>query len=258
MKDPKWCHVRLDMFHADVVFCVGTRTQMMKSGAAFLSGTLKWTQDRVDRVGRSLAAVVPAEGEDMLCGEVFKVDPSCGLLVFVRLDRFEPTVEDISVLSHEICHVTFTLKRHLHVEESGCMEAFCYMQEYLLNKSLKALCEGFMSVVSEGAAKSEDQIGSYGVDFHVVDLGDGKLDATRSFGRIHSCSGVHHPPLTRRQLYRGRREEALCNYTHEFMCMDFPKEPDPKRPSEEEWMGMKPFPWEIDEFLTEKLFREGR
>lgn len=260
MENPKWCHVGLDMFHADVVFCVGTRTQMMETGARFLSETLKWNKDRVDRIGRCLGNIVPAEGEDMWCGEVFKVDPSCGLVVFVRLDRFEPTVEDISVLAHEICHVSFTLVRNLRIEESGCMEAFCYMQEYLLNKSLRALCEGFLSVVPEGAAKSEDQKDppTYGVDFHVVDLGDGKLDATRSFNRIHSSSGVDHPFLTRRQLYRGRREEALCNYTHEFMCMDFPREPDPKRPSEEEWMDMKPFPWEVDEFLTEKLFPEGR
>ena len=108
---------------ADVVFCVGTRTQMMETGARFLSETLKWSKDRVDRIGRCLAHAVPAEGEDMWCGEVFKMDPSCGLVVFVRLDRFEPTVEDISVLAHEICHVTFTLARHLHVEESGCMES---------------------------------------------------------------------------------------------------------------------------------------
>lgn len=157
MKEPKWCHVGLDMFHADVVFCVGTRTQMMETGEKFLSETLKWNKDWVDRIGRCLGKVVPAEGEDMWCGEVFKMDSSCGLVVFVRLDRFEPTVEDISVLSHEICHVTFTLMRHLRIEESGCMECFCYMQEYLLNKSLKALCEGFLSVVPDGEAKSEDK-----------------------------------------------------------------------------------------------------
>lgn len=140
MSKAKWFHVAVEMFHADVVFCVGTRTLMMESGAAFLYDTLKWTQDRVDRVGKSLAAVVPSEGQGMWCGEVFKVDPSCGLLVFVRLDRFEPTVEDISVLAHEICHVTFTLMKSLLVEESGCMETFCYMQEYIMKKALKALC----------------------------------------------------------------------------------------------------------------------
>ena len=140
MSEAKWCHVAVEMFHADVMFCIGTRTQMMETGAKFLSETLKWEKDRVDRIGRCLAHAVPAEVEGMWCGEVFKVDPSCGLLVFVRLDRFEPTVEDISVLAHEICHVTFTLMKSLLVEESGCMEAFCYMQEYIMKKALKALC----------------------------------------------------------------------------------------------------------------------
>ena len=139
MSEAKWCHVAVEMFHADVVFCVGTRTQMMETGARFLSETLKWNKDRMDRIGRCLGNVVPAEGEDMWCGEVFKMDPSCGLVVFVRLDRFEPTVEDISVLAHEICHVTFTLMRHLRVEESGCMEAFCYMQEYIMKTALGTL-----------------------------------------------------------------------------------------------------------------------
>lgn len=96
-----------------------------------------------------------------------------------------------------------------------------------------------------------------GVDFYVIDMGDGILDVTRSRRRAFNGIGKLSDgarPLTRADIYKGRREIAECEYAHGFMCGGFPRSPDPNRPSEEKWMAMKPNPHEVDEFLSEKLF----
>ena len=92
-------------------------------------------------------------------------------------------------------------------------------------------------------------------DFYVIDMGEGKKDATRS--RMRAFMGTHHPPLTRRDLYRGRMGEAECEYAHAFMCGGFPKGHDPERPSKDEWLDQKPYDFEVDRFVSEKLFGGG-
>ena len=89
----------------------------------------------------------------------------------------------------------------------------------------------------------------YGVDYHVVDLGDGNFTVTRS--KSFSKDGRK---LTRADIYKGRWEEAASEYAYMFMCGGFPTKPDPKRPSEEEWMAEEPYPHEVDRYITEKLF----
>ena len=92
-------------------------------------------------------------------------------------------------------------------------------------------------------------------DFYVIDMGDGEKEATRSRLRVFSANGSSHPPLTRRDLYRGRMGEAECEYAHAFMCGGFPNVHDPERPSKDEWLDQKPYEFEVDKFVTDMLFR---
>lgn len=91
----------------------------------------------------------------------------------------------------------------------------------------------------------------FSADFYVIDMHDAGKDVTRSLRRISDVKSVK---LTRRDLYKGRMDIAECNYAHEFMCGAFPSDDDPDRPSKDEWLDMKPHPFEVDEFLSEKLF----
>lgn len=91
-------------------------------------------------------------------------------------------------------------------------------------------------------------------DFYVIDMGGGEKQATRSRLRVFSANGSSHPPLTRRDLYKGRMGEAECEYAHAFMCGGFPKVHDPERPSKDEWLDQKPYDFEVDSFVSEKLF----
>ena len=89
----------------------------------------------------------------------------------------------------------------------------------------------------------------YGESFRVVDLGDGEMFVTRS-----DSFSKDGRKLKRYDIYAGRWEEAASEYARAFMCGGFPTKPDPKRPSEEEWMAEEPCPHEVDRYITEKLF----
>ena len=91
-------------------------------------------------------------------------------------------------------------------------------------------------------------------DFYVVDMGDGMLSATRSKLRVLVNGKPKCRMLTRRELYKDDMGRAECAYCHEFMCGAFPAGDDPERPSKDEWLDMRPYPHEVDEFLTRKLF----
>ncbi len=60
--------------------------------------------------------------------------------------------------------------------------------------------------------------------------------------------------LTRADIYAGRFGEAQCEYAHAFMCGGFPTESDLTRPTKEQWMSEEPFPFEVDKYISEKLF----
>lgn len=101
-----------------------------------------------------------------------------------------------------------------------------------------------------GGRKSNDiKPGEYGESFRVVGLGDGEKMVTRS-----SSFAKDGRKLTRADIYKGRWEEAASEYAHAFMCGGFPTKPDPKRPSEEEWMAEEPYPYEVDRYITDKMF----
>ena len=99
-------------------------------------------------------------------------------------------------------------------------------------------------------------------DYYVIEMPGGRLNVTRSRLRVFDQFGYHvrdHVrPLTRADIYRGRYDEAACEYAHSFMCSGFPTKYDPDRPSKEEWMSQKPFDFEVDRFLSEKLFPEDK
>ena len=92
----------------------------------------------------------------------------------------------------------------------------------------------------------------YGESFRVVDMGDGEMLVTRS-----DSFAKDGRKLRRSDIYSGRWEEAASEYAHAFMCGGFPTKPDPKRPSEEEWMAEEPYPHEVDRYITDKMFPKG-
>lgn len=87
--------------------------------------------------------------------------------------------------------------------------------------------------------------------FRVVSMGDGKFSATRFGPRAKEGR-----PLLRKDIYEGRMNIAECEYAHTFMCGGFPHGDDPDRPSKEEWLNEEPYEFEVDTFVTEKLFGE--
>lgn len=96
--------------------------------------------------------------------------------------------------------------------------------------------------------KANEEILYYGPRFFIVDIGDKKY-VTRSVARPDSAR-----PLTRRELYDGRMGEAQREYAHAFMCTGFPTKEDPTRPTMEAWLAEEPFEFEVDKFVSEKLF----
>ena len=115
----------------------------------------------------------------------------------------------------------------------------------------KAITDAKMQRIKEVKAEaSNGKSTDYGESFRVVDMGDGEILVTRA--NSFSKDGRK---LKRSDIYVGRWEEAECEYSHAFMCAGFPTKPDPKRPSEEEWMAEEPFPHEVDRYITDKMFR---
>ena len=100
---------------------------------------------------------------------------------------------------------------------------------------------------------SDSRMSDDGEPFYVVNMGDGRMDVTRSRRR-----GKDGHPLTRRLLYQqaGRMCVAESEYAHQFMCGGFPykHDSDTGRPTKDEWLDSVPFDYEVDTFMTEKLF----
>lgn len=87
--------------------------------------------------------------------------------------------------------------------------------------------------------------------FRILNMGDNKFSATRS--RLQAKDGR---PLLRKDIYKDRMNLAESEYAHAFMCGGFPHGDDPDRPSKEEWLNEEPYEFEVDTFVTEKLFGE--
>ena len=107
------------------------------------------------------------------------------------------------------------------------------------------------SATTQTNEKSDDD---YGSRFYVLDWVEGRKVVTRSKVRAKHNEGCR--VLTRNDIYNGRMEKAQCEYAHAFMCGGFPSSPDPTRPSKEEWLSEEPYEFEVDEFISEKLFQD--
>lgn len=134
------------------------------------------------------------------------------------------------------------------------------MHEFMLCKSCALNLSAFiqaqaqcMTQAMHRAASEDNGDEDDGTDFYVVDLGGGMIDATRS-----KIRGKGHRKLTRADIYRGRQEEALVEYSHAFMCCCWPDKGDTSRPSKEQWMSEVPYPFEVDKFLSDVLFRRNK
>ena len=142
MKNIKWCHVNVEMFYADVFVFAGSRHDMMESGAAYLTslaGEKGYNEDDVNSIGKALAQRLPGPNEKDNGGDVVLVHAKTGLVCFVRIAKFEPTVLDEAILSHECLHAALTIRDELQISEKRNHECLCYLHEYIYKKSLEEM-----------------------------------------------------------------------------------------------------------------------
>lgn len=139
----RWCHIGIDLFYADVLVFVGSRIQMMKSGAEYMHKASGWSDDKIDKIGKELAKVLPFGEDEKLCGESLSVDAPDGLLYFIRLDSFMPTSQDISILSHECLHTALSMHRDTRIKECDGHESLCYLHEYIFKNALEGCTDMF-------------------------------------------------------------------------------------------------------------------
>ena len=139
---------------------------------------------------------------------------------------------------------------------SEALERTTRMMEQMA-KPIKLETEGLVNsiqnILKEPAPGPNDDDKDYGSRFFVVGGSDDFKWVTRS-----KNMRTHGHPLTRKELYERRWEEAECEYAHSFMCGGFPTKPDPARPTKEEWLAKEPFKYEVDKFISEKLFPEAK
>lgn len=147
-----------------------------------------------------------------------------------------------TVNEHELKKLSMTLGDLTFKTKDICAEC-----SRCLDKAIADVKTQRLKDVKAEASKGKST--DYGESFRVVDMGDGEMLVTRcgSFAKDGR-------KLNRSDIYAGRWEEAASEYAHAFMCGGFPTKPDPRRPSEEEWMKEEPFPHEVDRYITEKLF----
>lgn len=154
-----WCHVGVDIFHAHVLLCIGSRTDMMATGAQYMHEHSGWSDEKIDAVGKSLAKKLPYGEDKKIIGEVVRIDPDNGLIYFVRMDSFEPTPGDISVLCHECLHAAINILNDCGVkEEGGPDEVLCYVHEYIFKNALEQLSKDF-SFLAKSYEKESDEGG---------------------------------------------------------------------------------------------------
>lgn len=169
-----------------------------------------------------------------------------------------------SILSDELLDgapVSYSCNGKQALAEAVCSVVTKYRARGLLNRLGRAWrilvgrsypedLQDLVTLTSDSCA-SDDK--DYGELFYVVDMGDGRMDVTRSRHR-----GKDGHPLTRRLLYQqaGRMDVAESEYAHQFMCGGFPYKHDSGtgRPTRDEWLDDVPFTYEVDAFMAEKLF----
>lgn len=128
-----------------------------------------------------------------------------------------------------------------------------------LTERCKMLEEAYNQVLTDYGAELREADGkqgpkdNYGTRFFIVECSDGIKWVTRS-----KNENTYGRPLTREELYRGWMDEAECEYAHAFMCGGFPTKPDPDRPTKEEWLAEEPYEYEVDRFVTKKIFPEAK
>lgn len=256
-KKPNWHHIGIDLFHSDVLVCVGTRTQMMATSAEYMHENSQWSAEKIDRVGRELAKKLPYGEDSKICGEAVYVDSGDGIVNFIRLDSFAPTSQDISILSHECLHVALRMIKELRISEDDGCECLCYLHEYILKNALEYLTKDAVDYKEHTPSK---QFSNVGESFYLIDMGGDKgVVATRSEYRYRSEDADSARPLLRKDIYRGPfADRAESEYAHSYLCSGFGDGDGKILPTKEQWMDMVPDFFEVDRFITDALNEPGK
>lgn len=173
-----------------------------------------------------------------------------------ELEKFDRLLADMKIacarpFSHEtVCGVDLAKEPPFAVLQ--IMRFPGETDEQFRDRVNRALAELDSTRPAPTRKKANEEILYYGPRFFIVDIGDKKY-VTRSVARPDSAR-----PLTRRELYDGRMGEAQREYAHAFMCTGFPTKEDPTRPTMEAWLAEEPFEFEVDKFVSEKLFSKEK
>ena len=92
----------------------------------------------------------------------------------------------------------------------------------------------------------------YLTNYYIADFGNGK-EITRSELRVLTNASGKYKLLTRKDLYKGRMAMADREYANLY-CMGQYCKGFKGIPTKKEWMGMQPYDYEVDKFLSENLF----
>ena len=169
---PRWYHVGLNELHSDVFVCVGTRMQMMSTGAKYLQDNTGWSVDEIDNIGRDLASKLPYGEDPKVFIDMIPVDDgACDRLVyFIRLDSFSTGIGDISTLSSACLDVALSISVKLNKEDRKFL---CQTHEILFKDVLHKLCFG--NIESKSSVNVNDYIFSgfhNGSEISMVDSGN--------------------------------------------------------------------------------------
>ena len=136
-----WGLVRVDIWHANVIYFIGDREYMQKKAHESIErlcgpGTEKaWAGRCADFVYNWIQKKGTESSFD---GDAFGFEGNC----FIRMSDFIlGKVDDIAVLSHECLHVANSILNEVGLREDVNIEGLCYTHEYIFSSILKQLLE---------------------------------------------------------------------------------------------------------------------
>lgn len=128
-----WFRTSLDVFLTNVLCFVGGRKEMLDTlSTAPVMETLP--NEHIVEIGHQIASDF-----DRRCSSVAGEVSHYGDIQFIRLEKFNGTVNDICVLAHESLHVAEDVLRELGLRDNAEGELLAYVQEHIFRTLLASL-----------------------------------------------------------------------------------------------------------------------
>ena len=133
-----WGLVRCELWHSNVLFCIGSRLDMKENALEMIHKVSNGLSDEwQNRACSYVCNWINDHGlESDTDGDAFGFDGTG----FIRMDNFTlGKLDDIVVLSHECLHVANAILRYVGLREDDNIEGLCYTHEYIFSNILKQL-----------------------------------------------------------------------------------------------------------------------